>query len=547
MPNTDGAVDQTAPGSPSRSGPPIDPRLVARARATRRYFVAGVIVASITAVVVVIQARVLSQAIARVVDHKTTDGLATAAIILAVVFGARALLTWFHSVIAHRTAATVKSQLRLDVIRSRLARPSDREISTPALVTLVTRGIDALDGFYGRYLPQLVMAVTVPIIIIVAIVTADWSSAAIVAITIPLIPVFMILVGWSTEARTRRRWKTQLLLARHFADLVAGLPTLQVFGRARAQADGLRRTEGVHRQETMGTLRVSFLSALVLELLATLSVAVVAVTAGFRVVHGDLDLATSLFILILAPEAYQPVRQVGVHYHDAADGMAAAESAFSVIDAEPVTTPTAPSATGPLVELSSVTFIPDGATTPIISDVSMTIERGEIVVLTGPSGAGKTTIITSIAGLSSPTSGTLVAPPRSSIAYVAQHPGMIAGTVADNVRLGAPDATDDEVRHALDRVGAHQLELDHDTGGTVATLSAGEQRRVAMARAVLRVTKGGAILLVVDEPTAGLDADTERTLIETLRSLDTTAIVVSHREAVIDAADREIIVEGRRS
>ena len=231
--------------------------------------------------------------------------------------------------LAHRAAASVKSQLRVDIMRARLARPLDSDTSAAGLVTLVTQGLDALDGFYSKYLPQLVLAVVVPVIIGVAILTADLTSALIVALTLPLIPVFMALVGWSTEARTKRRWDLQTRLARHFADLVAGLPTLQVFGRARAQAQGLAKTEAAHRGETMATLRISFLSALVLELLATLSVAVVAVTVGFRVAFGDLDLATALFVLILAPEAYLPVRQVGVHYHDSADGMAAAVSLYS--------------------------------------------------------------------------------------------------------------------------------------------------------------------------------------------------------------------------
>ncbi len=207
---------------------------------------------------------------------------------------------WLHQWIAQRASAAVKSQLRRDILGARLAHPIDSPASTGGLITLVTQGLDALDGYYSKYLPQLMLAVTVPIIIGVAILTSDFWSAVIVAVTMPLIPVFMALVGWTTEARTQKRWAIQTRLANHFADLVTGLPTLQVFGRAKAQARGLKRTEQAHVRETMATLRISFLSAMVLELLSSLSVAVIAVTIGFRVVFGDLDLATALFVLILA-------------------------------------------------------------------------------------------------------------------------------------------------------------------------------------------------------------------------------------------------------
>lgn len=319
---------------------PIDPRLLKRARATRTYLGAGIAVGSLTAVATLGQAWLISQSVADIVGTRTLATLGWAVGGLAAVFGVKAILTWAGEWLGHRAAAAVKSQLRRDLMAARLARPVDSPGSTAGLITLVTQGLDALDGYFSKYLPQLALAVTVPLVVGVAILGADLTSALIVALTLPLIPVFMALVGWTTETLTKRRWKVQTRLAGHFADLVAGLPTLQVFGRAKAQAEGLRRSEAAHRSETMRTLRISFLSALVLELLSTLSVAVIAVTVGFRVLYGDLDLATALFVLILAPEAYLPVRQVGVHYHDAADGIAAADAAFALINAgEPGSTP----------------------------------------------------------------------------------------------------------------------------------------------------------------------------------------------------------------
>ena len=555
-----GAVLRTSqggqgPASASGKGP-IDPRLVRRAAATRGYLVAGVAVGSLTAVLTLGQAWLLSRAIGQVFDSRDLSSLAWAVPALAAVFGGKALLAWLNAFLAQRAAAAVKSQLRRDLVAARLARPLDADVSAAGLVTLVTQGLDALDGFYTKYLPQLLLAVTVPLIIGVAILTADLTSALIVAFTLPLIPFFMALVGWTTQARTAKRWALQTRLARHFSDLVAGLPTLQVFGRARAQAEGLRRTEDAHRAETMATLRISFLSALVLELLATLSVAVVAVTVGFRVVWGELDLTTALFVLILAPEAYLPVRQVGVHYHDSADGMAAAEQAFALIDGSagaPASAPDAPDGRpaaasaspagtgGSVVSVRGLGHTYPGADAPAVSGVSFDVAPGEFVALTGASGGGKTTVLNSLIGFVHPTQGTLIAPARTAMAHVGQTPGMIAGTIADNVRLGDPDASDAAVTHALTRAGAADLDPRRAVGDDGEGLSAGERRRVATARALLRID-AGAHLLLLDEPTAGLDADAEAVLLRSLRDAGVAVVVVSHRPAVIAEADQVVVV-----
>lgn len=540
----------------TRGRGPLDPRLVRRVAATRRYLAGGVAIGCLVAALTVAQAWVLSRAIAAVFDAApgldyltpvpgtgSWPPLGGAVAALAAIFGGKALLTWLNTWLAHVTAAAVKSRLRRDIVAARLARPLVDRVSPAGLVTLVTVGLDALDGFYSRYLPQLLLAVTVPVIVGTAVLSADLTSAVIIAITLPLIPVFMVLVGWSTADRTRRRWHTQQRLARHFADLVAGLPTLQVFGRARAQAAGLRATEDAHRRETMGTLRISFLSALVLELLATLSVAVIAVTVGFRVVAGDLDLATALFVLILAPEAYQPVRQVGVHYHDAADGMAAADEAFALIDAAgagDARAPRPPAGT----RIAAVTGLGHTyGTTAAVGDVTFAVGPGEFVALTGPSGGGKTTVLHALIGFLVPTTGEVVAPGRERIAYVGQEPGMIAGTIADNVRLGAPDASDAAVADALARAGAPGMDAARGVGDDGEGLSAGERRRVATARALLRID-AGADLLLLDEPTAGLDADAEAALLRGLRGTGVAAIVVSHRPAVLAEADRVVTIGG---
>ncbi|HET9647016.1 MAG TPA: ABC transporter transmembrane domain-containing protein, partial [Microlunatus sp.] len=235
---------------------PVDPRLLRRARATRGYLIAGVTIGTITALLIVAQAWLLATGIAGTFAGRDLTSIRQVIVPLVVVLAARAVLRWLDAVVAARSAAAVKSQLRTEILAARLRRPQS-ELKPGALVSVLTQGLDALDGYFSRYLPQLVLAVTVPVVVGVAIWTADWVSVVIVALTVPLIPIFMVLVGQLTQSRVRRRARVQARLADHFADLVAGLPTLQVFGRARAQAEGLRRSGEAHRRETMATLRVS--------------------------------------------------------------------------------------------------------------------------------------------------------------------------------------------------------------------------------------------------------------------------------------------------
>ena len=538
---------------------PLDPRLVRRARATLPFLVALCVVGVGTALLILAQAWLLAESISSVFDTHTTTGLARWAGLLAAVFAGRALLAWAQESLAHRACAAVKSQLRRDVLAARLARPTDARTSSSTLITLVTTGLDALDGYYSKYLPQLVLASIVPVVLAIAIGLQDVRSLVIVIITVPLIPVFMALIGWRTEAAMKRRWQTQSRLANHFADLVAGLPTLQVFGRARAQLARLKRTEDASRAGTMGTLRIAFLSSFALELLATLSVALMAVTIGFRVDAGGMDLRTSLFILILAPEVYLPLRQVGTLYHDAADGMAAAEEAFSLIEHGQLTAgvaQTVPSArTSPLV-VDELTYTYPDAQTPAVDGVSLRIDPGELVALAGHSGGGKTTAMNCLLGFLAPQAGSIrigdvdlcqasaatLQAWREQIAYVPQTPGLIHGTVADNVRLGHGELTDAQVRQLLDRCGGQSLGLAKTVSDDAEGLSAGERRRVALARALARVELGGAGLLVLDEPTAGLDADTEQTVLDAVRASGASVLVVSHRPQVLDQADRVVTV-----
>ena len=540
---------------------PLDPRLVRRARATLTFLAGLCVVGVATALLILAQAWLLSRGVSSVFAAHHLDGVAMWCGLLAAVFCGRACLAWLQESLAHRASASVKSQLRRDILQARLSRPTDATMPSGTLISLMTTGLDALDGYYSKYLPQLVLAVIVPAVLATAIGLNDLTSLVIVVVTIPLIPVFMALIGWRTEAAVAKRFKVATRLANHFADLVAGLPTLQVFGRARAQLEGLRRTEAANRSETMRTLRISFLSSFILELLATLSVALVAVTVGFRVAAGGMDLRTSLFILILAPEVFLPVRQVGVLFHDAADGMAAAEVSFGLIESG---RPTAPKSDVEIasprevpVVISGLTHTYEGTDRAAPDGLSLRIEPGSVVALVGHSGGGKTTALSCLLGFIDPDSGSILVGDRELIgadesvwqswrrqlAYVPQVPAMMAGTVAENIRLGCSDAPEAMLRDALDRCGAAAIPLNKRIDDDAEGLSAGERRRVALARALVRVEQAEAGLLVLDEPTAGLDADTEATVLEAVRASGASVLVVSHRRNIIAAADVVVDLE----
>ena len=540
---------------------PLDPRLVRRARATLPFLAGLCVVGVATALLTLAQAWLLSRGVSSVFAAHHLDGVGMWCGLLAAVFCGRACLAWLQESLAHRASASVKSQLRRDILQARLSRPTDATMPSGTLISLMTTGLDALDGYYSKYLPQLVLAVIVPAVLATAIGLNDLTSLVIVVVTIPLIPVFMALIGWRTEAAVAKRFKVATRLANHFADLVAGLPTLQVFGRARAQLEGLRRTEAANRSETMRTLRISFLSSFILELLATLSVALVAVTVGFRVAAGGMDLRTSLFILILAPEVFLPVRQVGVLFHDAADGMAAAEVSFGLIESG---RPTAPKSDVEIasprevpVVISGLTHTYEGTDRAAPDGLSLRIEPGSVVALVGHSGGGKTTALSCLLGFIDPDSGSILVGDRELIgadesvwqswrrqlAYVPQVPAMMAGTVAENIRLGCSDAPEAMLRDALDRCGAAAIPLNKRIDDDAEGLSAGERRRVALARALVRVEQAEAGLLVLDEPTAGLDADTEATVLEAVRASGASVLVVTHRRNIIAAADVVVDLE----
>ncbi|WP_447038605.1 thiol reductant ABC exporter subunit CydD [Streptomyces sp. DSM 118878] len=536
---------------------PIDPRLLRYARATRFFLVAVVVLGLVGAGLVIGQAMLIAEIVVGAFQKGLSAAdLGTPLLLLALVAVGRGLVSWLTELAAHRASAAVKSELRGRLLE-RAAELGPGWLSgqrTGSLISLATRGVDALDDYFSRYLPQLGLAVVVPVAVLARIVTEDWVSAAIIVVTLPLIPVFMILIGWATQNRMDRQWRLLSRLSGHFLDVVAGLPTLKVFGRAKTQAESIRKITGEYRQATMRTLRIAFLSSFALELLATISVALVAVTIGMRLVHGEMDLYVGLVILVLAPEAYLPLRQVGAQYHAAAEGLAAAEEIFEVLETPVPAAGSGPAPSGAL-SVEDVTVRYPGRGADAVSGVSFTVGDGETVALVGPSGAGKSTLLNVVLGFVGTAEGRVrvggvdladVSPDlwRERIAWVPQRPHLFAGSIAENVRLAKPSATPEQLRDALRAAGAlsfvdalplgAETVLGEDGGG----LSAGQRQRLALARAFLADRP----VVLLDEPTAALDGGTEAEVVEAVRRLAVgrTVLLVVHRPALLALADRVV-------
>jgi thiol reductant ABC exporter CydD subunit len=549
---------------------PTQRRLMRESRVARRALGAAALLALIQAILTVVWAVALAAAIAPVaMDGAGLAEVRTAIIVAACAAAGRAIVAWGFETTGRVGAQQVMSELRMRLTGHVLeARPlSQASDSTGALATVAVQGVDGLESVFARYFPQMMLAVVVPIAAIGWILPVDWVSAAILAVTIPIIVLFMILIGLGADRRAKDRWVALRSLGGRFFEVVRGLTTLRVHDRAEAQVEVLERVGEDYRRETMATLRLAFLSALVLELAAALGTAMVAVALGIRLVDGGIGLQAALAILILAPEIYQPIRQLGAQFHASADGMIAAEQIFGVLDA-PAVLATAPAAPAPAPSPAATSIVFDrvsveypGRPVPALDGLELSLHPGEFVALVGPSGAGKSTIASLLVRLIDPTAGAVriggadlrnidADAWRSRIAWVPQRPRIFAASVADNLRMANAAATDGELGAALRAAGAEDLVaglpdgLETALGEGGRRLSAGEAQRIALARGFLR----DAELFVLDEPTAHLDGSLAAELAEVVRRMTagTTTLAVTHRRELVNAADRVVRIESGR-
>lgn len=542
---------------------PVDPRLLKYARSTRGFLLIAVVIGVATAALVIWQARLLSSVIVDVTSNGATwSDVSLAVGLLLGAFGLRALLAWASEAAAVRSSAQAKRELREATIAHAIELgplgPAGRDPGD--IAALVTRGIDALDAYFARYLPQLVLAVIVPIAVLATIFGQDLLSALIIAITLPLIPIFMILIGLFTKRRVDRQWRTLSLLSGHFLDLVSGLPTLKIFGRAKSQANAIQAIGERYRSTTMSVLKITFLSSLALELLASLSVALVAVSVGLRLAEEQIAYSAALFILVLAPEAYLPLRLVGQHFHAAAEGLGAADRMLTIIE-----TPVAvrggslPVPANPVVRVEGVVVrYPDRPGSGSVP-VSFVAHPGTITAIVGPSGGGKSSLLAALLGFVEPTEGTIrigeVTLPdvelsqwRERVGWLPQQPRIIDAhldpepTVEACVDLGR-GLGQARVRAALEDVGlgSDMVEPTHRLASDGSGLSVGQRQRLALARAIA----GRPDVLILDEPTASLDGDSEAVVLAAVREAarrGAAVILVAHRPALVDVSDQLVLV-----
>lgn len=559
--------DAPRPTGERGSRRPVDPRLWRYSAAARGYLVLTVGLSIVNVAMVIVSALMIGRVLGGVIVDDATDlgRWSTELTVLAAAVGIRVLGTWIQSRFAHRSASRVVAELKGEVLGAATRmRPRALDPRRDEIATVLTRGIDGLVPYLTGYLPALVLAGTLTPATLAVIAFQDLTSAAIIFITLPLIPVFMILIGLLTRGKAAKTLTAMTTLSSQLLDLLAGLPTLRALGREQGPATRVRELGDAHRRTTMSALRVAFLSSMVLELLATLCVALVAVSIGLRLVYGGMELEAGIVALILAPEVYLPLRMVGTQFHAAEDGMAAASRAFAVIDADEPSdshgavavdadSALAVDATGARLEFDDVDVASRRGLAP--HGLSGTLEPGAVTVLTGPNGAGKSTAVQALLGLVEPESGQVrvAGVPVNSldrsawwaqVAWLPQHPVLVPGTLGENLQLLGDVVDLEQVCAAtgFDEVLA-ELPDGWDTrvgsGGT--GLSLGQRQRLALTR-VLATRRP---VLVLDEPTAHLDDASERTVLDSLRGLAAagrTVVVVGHRPTVLAAADRVIEV-----
>jgi ATP-binding cassette subfamily C protein CydD len=545
----------------------LNERILRMARAARVDLAVAVALGVVAGPLLVLQAYFLSRTVNLVfMEGDSLADVQTLLLALFLVALLRASASWGSQVAAHRVASCVKIDLRERLTAHLLALGPMYTYGerTGELTHAVVEGVETLDAYFSQYLPQLALAAFVPLTILVFVFSLDQLSALILFLTAPLIPLFMVLIADRADEMTRRQWSSLSRMSAHFLDVLQGLTTLKLLDRSREQIVTITQTSDQYRKTTLGVLRVAFLSALVLEMVATLSVAIVAVEIGLRLLRGGLVFEEAFFILILAPEFYLPLRLLGVRFHAAIAGVTASERVFEILDTD--RTQVALRADrqrgfdleGDLdICFKHVRYAYDNGERKALNGVSFRIPPGRSLALVGPSGAGKSTVAHLLLRFIEPHQGEItvggqslgeISPTawREQVAWVPQRPYLFNGSVVDNIRLACPHASLDEVvqasRHAHAQAFIQALPQGYDTniGENGARLSAGQAQRVALARAFLK----DAPVLILDEATSNLDPLHEALVQEALERLmvQRTTLIIAHRLSTIYRADQILVL-----
>jgi ATP-binding cassette subfamily C protein CydD len=500
-----------------------------------------------------------------VAEGRSPAGLAPLFLFFVVVVTIRAGSQWLQQAASINASADIRERLRTRVLDRidalgpvRLAGDHSAGLASQTL-----EQVDAVDGYFARYRPQLVIAVVIPAAILITAFTQDWIVAVLLLAAAPLIPLFMAIVGMGAEQLNRQQFETVTRLAGHFLDRVRGLSTLRLFGRAEAVVDEVHAVADEYRQRSMRTLRVAFLSSAVLEFFASVAIATVAIYVGFGLLGyiefgnaADLTLFSGLFVLLLAPEYFQPLRTLAQHYHDRAAALGAAEGLRELLERPgPVSVPEDECVAGDrkgIIAIEGLTFAHTDREA-VFRDAALHVGAGERIAVVGPSGSGKSTLLQLLAGFIAPAAGTITidghAPGAAGpVAWIGQRPFLIAGTIRENIALARPEATRDEIELAAERAGVAAFTaelpdgLDTCLGEAGQGLSGGQGQRVALARAFV----APAPLILLDEPTAHLDASAEAAVLEALQQLSATGrtlIIASHHPAVRAMVDRVVRID----
>jgi len=540
-------------------------RLLTLTRDTRFALTLTILSGFLAGLLTIWQAWLLSSSINNVFLHgqSLAQVMGLLRLILVAISG-RALLTWLNEISANAVAVKIKTDLRNRLFAHilKLGPAYARGQRTGELTAAAVEGIEALDAYFSQYLPQLVITTLVPISILIFVFPIDLLSGIIFLITAPLIPFFMVMIGKGAEIVTHRQYEALRLLSAHFLDSLQGLTTLKLFGQSKGQAKNIAQVSDKFRDITLGVLRITFLSALALELLATLSTAIIAVEIGFRLLYGKMEFQPALFLLILAPEFYMPLRALGARFHAGMSGATAAKRIYEILDTPVDDTRHSIFDTRysnielSIIELSNVSFTYPDETAPALENINLTIQRGQHISIVGKTGAGKSTLVNLLLGFIQPSSGSIAINQNSritnyelcnSIAWVPQKPYLFHDTVAANIKLGKPEAADEEVIIAAQAARLHEfiesLPQKYETviGESGARLSSGQAQRLALARAFLK----DAPILILDEPTSSLDPETESLLEESTRQLmqGRATITIAHRLNTIFQSDQIIVLD----